>query len=182
MPQILRDTWRQPVLVVGRVLDLAGQPVRGATIDFWQTNALGHYWQQDPSQSPDNLRFRMRMGDDGWYAFTTVRPAPYTVPYDGPVGGLLRASGRHAWRPAHFHFRVLAEGYAPLTTELFPADDPYIDQDAVFGVRSDLVVPLGSMALAVPFAKCDSPEEAARYRLPNPFERVEFDFRMSPAR
>ena len=68
---------------------------------------------------------------------------------------------------------MLAEGYAPLTTELFPADDPYIDQDAVFGVRA---------SLAVPFAKCDSPEEAARYRLPNPFERVEFDFRMSPAR
>lgn len=170
---LIRDNAGQPVLMLGRVLDLAGQPIRGATIDFWQTNAHGHYWQQDPSQSPDNLRFCMPLGDDGVYAFTTVRPAPYTVPYDGPVGGLLRASGRHAWRPAHFHFRVLADGFAPLTTELFPADDPYIDQDAVFGVRA---------SLAVPFVRCDSPEEAARHRLPNPFERVEFDFRMSPAR
>ena len=170
---LIRDNAGPPVLVRGRVLDLEGRPVRGATIDFWQTNALGHYWQQDPTQSPDNLRFRMPLGDDGVYAFTTVRPAPYTVPYDGPVGGLLRAGGRHAWRPAHFHFRVLADGFAPLTTELFPADDPYIEQDAVFGVRA---------SLAVPFVTRDAPEEAARHRLPNPFALVEFDFRMSPAR
>lgn len=170
---LIRDNAGPPVLVRGRVLDLEGRPVRGATIDFWQTNALGHYWQQDPTQSPDNLRFRMPLGDDGVYAFTTVRPAPYTVPYDGPVGGLLRAGGRHAWRPAHFHFRVLADGFAPLTTELFPADDPYIEQDAVFGVRA---------SLAVPFVTRDAPEEAARHRLPNPFMLVEFDFRMSPAR
>jgi hydroxyquinol 1,2-dioxygenase len=170
---LIRDNAGPPVLVRGRVLDLEGRPVRGATIDFWQTNALGHYWQQDPTQSPDNLRFRMPLGDDGVYAFTTVRPAPYTVPYDGPVGGLLRAGGRHAWRPAHFHFRVLADGFAPLTTELFPADDPYIEQDAVFGVRA---------SLAVPFVTRDALEEAARLRLPNPFALVEFDFRMSPAR
>ena len=170
---LIRDNAGPPVLVRGRVLDLEGRPVRGATIDFWQTNALGHYWQQDPTQSPENLRFRMPLGDDGVYAFTTVRPAPYTVPYDGPVGGLLRAGGRHAWRPAHFHFRVLADGFAPLTTELFPADDPYIEQDAVFGVRA---------SLAVPFVTRDAPEEAARHRLPNPFALVEFDFRMSPAR
>jgi protocatechuate 3,4-dioxygenase beta subunit len=170
---LIRENTGEPVLVRGRVLDLEGRPVRGATIDFWQTNALGHYWQQDPTQRPDNLRFRMPLGDDGVYAFTTVRPAPYTVPYDGPVGGLLRAGGRHAWRPAHFHFRVLADGCAPLTTELFPADDPYIDQDAVFGVRA---------SLAIPFVRHDAPDVAARYRLPNPFSLVEFDFRMSPAR
>ncbi len=170
---LIRENAGEPVLVRGRVLDLDGRPVRGATIDFWQTNALGQYWQQDPTQRPDNLRFRMPLGDDGVYAFTTVRPAPYTVPYDGPVGALLRAGGRHAWRPAHFHFRVLADGHVPLTTELFPADDPYIDQDAVFGVRA---------SLAVPFVQCDAPDEAARYRLPNPFRLVAFDFRMSPAR
>jgi hydroxyquinol 1,2-dioxygenase len=170
---LIRDNGGEPVLVRGRVLDLDGRPVRGATLDFWQTNALGHYWQQDPTQRPDNLRFTMPLGDDGVYAFTTIRPAPYTVPYDGPVGMLLRAGGRHAWRPAHFHFRVLAQGHAPLTTELFPADDPYIDQDAVFGVRA---------SLAVPFVQCDAPADAARYRLANPFSLVEFDFRMSPAR
>ncbi len=170
---LIGDNAGEPVLVRGRVLDMAGQPVRAATIDFWQTNAQGMYWQQDPSQPSDNLRFRMQPGDDGVYAFTTVRPAPYTVPYDGPVGALLRAGGRHAWRPAHFHFRVLAEGFAPLTTEVFPADDPYIDEDAVFGVRA---------SLAVPFLKSDAADDAARYRLPRPFSLVEFDFRMAPVR
>lgn len=135
--------------------------------------ALPQAHAQAQAQQPDNLRFRMPLGDDGVYSFTTVRPAPYTVPYDGPVGTLLRAGGRHAWRPAHFHFRVLAEGHAPLTTELFPADDPYIDQDAVFGVRA---------SLAVPFVRCEAPGDAARYGLPIPFSLVTFDFRMSPAR
>ncbi|MBC7781764.1 MAG: hypothetical protein H7125_16845 [Proteobacteria bacterium] len=170
---LARDNTGERVLVRGRVLDLEGRPVRNATIDFWQTNAEGLYWQQDPSQQSDNLRFRMALADDGVYAFTTVRPAPYTVPYDGPVGALLRAGGRHAWRPAHFHFRVLAQGFAPLTTEVFPDDDRYIDEDAVFGVRA---------SLAVPFVKCDSASEAAKYSLPSPFSRVEFDFRMSAAR
>jgi len=41
----------------------------------------------------------MRTSADGDFAFTTVRPAPYSVPDDGPVGMLLRATGRHAWRP-----------------------------------------------------------------------------------
>lgn len=169
---LIRENAGEPVLVRGRVLDMAGQAVRGATIDFWQTNAAGRYWQQDPTQRPDNLRFRMPLGDDGVYAFTTVRPAPYTVPDDGPVGRVLRAGGRHAWRPAHFHFRVLAEGFAPLTTEVFPADDPYIDADAVFGVRA---------SLAVAFERRDSAADAASHGLPNPFSLVEFDIRMSPA-
>lgn len=169
---IARDNGGEKVLVRGRVLDTAGRPVGGATLDFWQVNAEGLYWQQDPSQSPDNLRFVMRVGDDGRYAFTTVRPAPYSVPEDGPVGELLRAGGRHAWRPAHFHFRVLADGYAPLTTELFPDDDPYIDEDAVFGVRR---------SLAVAFVRSRCAADAARYGLPLPFALVEFDFRLGPA-
>ena len=127
------------VRVHGRVLDLAGQPVPGAVLDFWQADAQGRYWQQDPTQTPDDFRFRMRATDAGAYGFVTVCPAPYTVPYDGPVGDLLRALGRHAWRPAHFHFRVEAAGFAPLTTEVFPHDDPYLEQDAVFGVRESLV-------------------------------------------
>jgi len=127
------------VRVHGRVLDLAGQPVPGAVLDFWQADAQGRYWQQDPTQTPDDFRFRMQATDTGAYGFVTVCPAPYTVPYDGPVGDLLRALGRHAWRPAHFHFRVEAAGFLPLTTEVFPEGDPYLEQDAVFGVRESLV-------------------------------------------
>ena len=79
-------------------------------------------------------------GDDGRYAFTTVKPVEYTVPSDGPVGDILRACGRHPWRPSHLHYIVTAPGYRSLVTEIFPDDDPYLDQDTVFGVRDDLVM------------------------------------------
>ena len=157
------------LLVHGRVLDTDGRALPGAQLDFWQAAVNGKYWQQDPAQHPHNLRFRMTTGDDGVYAFTTVQPAPYSVPYDGPVGDLLRAGGRHAWRPAHFHFIVSAAGFRPLTTEVFFSGDPYLDSDAIFGVRESLVVtvtPNTDAALA------------KRYRLVAPFLNVAFDFRL----
>jgi hydroxyquinol 1,2-dioxygenase len=165
-----RDNEGEALLVHGRVLDENGKPVAGAQLDFWQAAINGKYWQQDPAQDPHNLRFRMTTGDDGIYAFTTVQPAPYSVPYDGPVGDLLRAGGRHAWRPAHFHFIVGAPGFRTLTTEVFFTGDPYLDSDAIFGVRESLVVNI------VPSADQDL---ARRYRLPLPFHITAFDFRLS---
>jgi protocatechuate 3,4-dioxygenase beta subunit len=163
------------VAFYGRVLDArSGAPVAGAALDIWQTASNGLYSNQDAAQPGGNLRRRMKTGADGGYAFTTVRPGPYTVPDDGPVGELLRATGRHAWRPAHFHFMISAEGYRPLTTEIFPDDDPYIDEDAVFGVRERLAVKLVAETdpSAVPVAL------AARDRLKRPFYRVNYDFRI----
>lgn len=163
------------VAFYGRVLDArSGAPVPGAVLDIWQTAANGLYSNQDPAQPEGNLRCRMKTDAGGRYGFTTVRPAPYTVPDDGPVGDLLRATGRHPWRPAHFHFMITAEGYRPLTTEIFPADDPYIDQDAVFGVRHRLVVDLvpETNPTRVPF------KMTAASCLKTPFFRVEYDFRI----
>lgn len=159
----------EALLVHGRVLDTAGKPLPGARIDFWQAAVNGKYWQQDPAQHPHNLRFRMTTGDDGAYAFTTVQPAPYSVPYDGPVGDLLRAGGRHAWRPAHFHFIVGAPGFRALTTELFFAGDSYLDSDAIFGVRESLVLRV---------TPCNDAGLARHHRLPLPFQSVAFDFRL----
>jgi len=159
----------EPLLVHGRVLDESGTPVAGAQLDFWQAAVNGKYWQQDPAQHPHNLRFRMTTGDDGVYAFTTVQPAPYSVPYDGPVGDLLRAGGRHAWRPAHFHFIVGASGFRPLTTEVFFSGDPYLDSDAIFGVRESLVVTVAPNTDAA---------LAKRYGLTVPFHNVGFDFKL----
>ena len=164
-----QDNAGEPLLVHGRVLDEGGKPVAGAQLDFWQAAVNGKYWQQDPAQDPHNLRFRMTTGDDGVYAFTTVQPAPYSVPYDGPVGDLLRAGGRHAWRPAHFHFIVGAAGFRPLTTEVFFAGDPYLDGDAIFGVRESLVVTVAPNTDAA---------LAKRYNLAAPFLNVAFDFRL----
>jgi len=130
-----------PVLLAeGVIRDTKGNPIAGAEIDIWQTAPNGLYASQDAAQDTFSFHGLMTVGDDGRYAFTTVKPVEYTVPTDGPVGGILRACGRHPWRPSHLHFIVTAPGFRPLVTEIFPEDDPYLDQDTVFGVRDDLVM------------------------------------------
>ena len=66
-------------------------------------------------------------------------PVAYPIPVDGPAGELLRAGARGEWRPAHIHFKIDADGYQTLITHVFAAGDEYLDKDAVFGVRSNLV-------------------------------------------
>ncbi|WP_372575155.1 dioxygenase family protein [Ruegeria jejuensis] len=130
-----------PVLLAeGVIRDTEGNPISGAELDIWQTAPNGMYASQDEEQDTFSFHGLMTVGTDGRYAFTTVKPVEYTVPSDGPVGDILRACGRHPWRPSHLHFIVKAPGYRTLVTEIFPDDDPYLDQDTVFGVRDDLVM------------------------------------------
>lgn len=137
----LRKDFDDTVLLVeGVVRDPDGNPIPGATLDIWQTAPNGLYSSQDEAQDTYSFHGLQTVGDDGRYAFTSVRPVEYTVPSDGPVGDILRACGRHPWRPSHLHFIAEAEGFKPLVTEVFPEDDPYLDQDTVFGVRKDLVM------------------------------------------
>jgi protocatechuate 3,4-dioxygenase beta subunit len=128
------------ILVQGMVKTTDGKPIAGATIDIWQTAPNGLYSSQDPEQDTYNFHALFTTGEDGRYWFTTVRPVSYTVPTDGPVGDLLNSTGRHPWRPSHLHYIIKANGFKSLVTEVFPDDDPYLDQDTVFGVRSDLVM------------------------------------------
>ena len=130
-----------PTLVRGRVTDTAGRPLDGATLDVWQSNDSGLYDTQDPSQPPFNLRGVFVTGPDGRFEFRTARPASYPIPTDGPVGDLLRATGRSRWRAAHIHAIVSAPGHRSVTTHIFDADNPYLDRDAVFGVKDSLVRP-----------------------------------------
>jgi hydroxyquinol 1,2-dioxygenase len=130
-----------PILLAeGTIRDTDGNPIAGAQLDIWQTAPNGLYASQDADQDTFSFHGLMTVGDDGRYAFTTVKPVEYTVPTDGPVGDILRACGRHPWRPSHLHYIVTAPGYKSLVTEIFPDDDPYLDQDTVFGVRDDLVM------------------------------------------
>jgi hydroxyquinol 1,2-dioxygenase len=130
----------EPVLLRGRVLDAAGHPLPEAWIDLWQNADNGLYWQVDPAQPRDNLRCRLRVDAGGAFALATTRPRPYQIPTDGPVWhDLVEPAGRSAWRAAHIHLIVSAPGQRTLVTELFDADDPYLDSDAVFGVREALI-------------------------------------------
>lgn len=128
------------VHVAGKVLDLQGKPVAGATLDVWQTAPNGLYHMQDQEQQEHHLCGKLRSDAAGAYAFTTLQPVSYPIPTDGPAGQFLQATGRHPYRPAHIHFIVSAPGYRPLVTQLFTAGDKYLESDAVFGVKPELVV------------------------------------------
>lgn len=166
------------VLVRGRVTDRNGAPIGQSAIEIWQTAENGLYSNQDEAQSDYNLRARLTTGDDGRYAFTTIRPAPYTVPDDGPVGDLLHATGRDPWRPSHLHFIVEAEGYRTLVTEVFPDDDPYLDEDAVFGVREDLVMHYRKETDPA----VGAPDVLDIGQLSDPYYVVDFDFILAEAK
>jgi protocatechuate 3,4-dioxygenase beta subunit len=136
---ITDDLGAHPLLVSGQVRDIDGAVLSGATVDVWQNAVNRLYAVQDAEQPPDNLRGRFRTDDDGAFAFLTVRPVDYPIPEDGPVGRMLKATGRHAWRPAHIHCIVSADGFTPVTTHVFDAASPYLDSDVVFGVKQSLV-------------------------------------------
>ena len=164
---ISKDGRGDPVVVTGRVLSPEGTPIPGALLDIWETDENGLYEQQDPEQPDMNLRGKFRTDSEGRYSFVGIKPVSYAIPDDGPVGQLIRALGRHPFRPAHIHLLISADGFAPVTTHLFVKGDPYLDSDAVFGTKDSLVVD---------FIQHDAEEEAARYDLTVPFYKVEYDF------
>ena len=160
----------EPTLYRGRVTDAKGEPVVGALIDVWSVDGGGLY----DMQTGDEMRARakFRTDDNGRYWFWSIRPAHYPVPTDGPVGRMLDAMGRHAYRPAHIHLMVHADGYAPLTTHLFDSCSKFLDSDAVFGVRDSLITE---------FQK-HSPGTAPDGRqMAKPYYTVDFDLRLAPA-
>ena len=129
-----------PLWVSGRVLDLDGQPIAGATIETWQANAEGFYENQQPDQQPEfNLRGVFTTDATGTFRYRTVRPAGYTVPCDGPVGQLLGGLGFSLGRPAHLHFMIKADGFETISTHVYDSSDRDLARDALFGVKQELV-------------------------------------------
>ncbi|MEU4325558.1 dioxygenase [Nonomuraea dietziae] len=163
---------RGEVMVVrGRVTDTSGKPIERATVDIWQADDAGRYDTQDPAQEPGNLRGLFTTDADGTYWFRSIIPSSYPVPTDGPGGELLTALGRHPMRPAHIHYRVEAFGHRPVTTHVFVAGDEYLDADAAFAVKDELVV--------APVRETD-PERAVAFGVDVPFADFVFDVRLLP--
>jgi protocatechuate 3,4-dioxygenase beta subunit len=160
------------LFVYGTVTSSDGTPLSGATLDIWQTGPDGGYDLWDERQPDFNFRGRFGVDEDGGYQFQTMVPKPYTVPTNGPVGRFLEATGQHPWRPAHIHFKVVAEGHEPLITQVFFPDDPYLDNDTIGAVKTDLVRPL---------TRHEDEEELAQRGLDAPFYTCEFDIMLKPA-
>ncbi len=165
---ICLDGKGEPLVVSGRVTDTEGRPVAGALLDVWQANDEGFYDVQQKGLQPDmNLRGVFATDADGRYWFRSVKPRFYPIPDDGPVGQMLERLERHPFRPAHIHFIVGADGYEPITTHIFTPDCPYLDSDAVFGVKESLIAD---------FRKVDDPARAEELGVANPFHAVTWDF------
>lgn len=147
----------------GHVTGLDGEAVKGGILHVWHANSKGFYSHFDPTaaQSPFNNRRRIKLGDDGRYAFHSKMPSGYAVPPGGATDQLMSALGRHGKRPAHVHFFVQAPGYRALTTQINFGDDPFAASDFAFGTREGL--------LPMPTREGDT-------------VRVNFDFRLQRAR
>jgi len=114
----------QVIQVMGRVLDINGEPVRRAKIETWQANSHGRYTHPDDRRNlPLDAGFegygRASTFTDGTSHFTTVKPG--RVPW--PEGGL---------QAAHINVSVFARGVLNrLATRLYFDGDPALAEDPV---------------------------------------------------
>src|SRR5438552_4433330 len=137
---IVRSPTPGPALFVKATFrDRAGRPIEGAEVDVWHSSPEGFYENQDPVQADMNLRGKFFTDQDGRISFRSIKPAGYPIPIDGPTGDLLRAQDRHNMRPAHLHFLASKDGFKTLISQIYVADDKFIDSDVQFGVTRHLI-------------------------------------------
>lgn len=162
----------EPCFVAGHVRSMNGEPIANALLEVWQADDEGLYDVQREGLGEAQGRGQLHTDEDGRFHFRTVKPEPYPIPYDGPVGDMLKATNRSPMRPAHIHFRIRASGYETLTTHVFAAGDRYIDSDAVFGVKDSLVKNVESHKPGV------APDGTA---MEVPFHTLRYDFVLVPS-
>ena len=161
----------EPAFYMGRVTDLNGKPLAGALLDVWSGDGDGMYDVQLAPEPTMRARGRFRTDAEGRYWFWSICPSYYPIPDDGPVGVMMRATNRSIYRPGHIHMQVSAPGHVTLTTHVFVANSPYIDEDAVFGKRDSLVVDFDRHP---PGKAVDGRE------LKTPYHSASYDFRLAP--
>jgi len=117
----------EKMILVGRVTDEDGRPVRNSLVEIWQANASGRYHHPgDQHDAPLDPNFRgigrTFTDDEGRYRFITIKPGSY--PW---------RNHPFAWRPQHIHFSLL--GNAPvqrLVTQMYFPGDPLLAIDPVY--------------------------------------------------
>ena len=157
-----------PLYVEARFMSVAGEALPGVTVDVWQSDSDGYYDMQRTDLEGARLRGRFVTGTDGQVRFWTIMPTAYPIPYDGPVGDMLKASNRSPWRPAHLHFMAAAPGYRTLVTHIFVEGDKYLQSDPVFGVKASLIDDFPQQSAAPPDGRA----------LAGSWRKLAFEFRL----
>lgn len=129
-----------PLIFRGQVTSVDDTPLPGAKVEIWHADAVGFYSQFAPALPEWNLRGVVIADADGRFAVHTIQPAPYQIPNDGSTGKLIEAAGWHAWRPAHLHLKVGADGHQPITTQLYFKGGDYLGSDIASAVKPELVI------------------------------------------
>ena len=156
-----------PCFISGKVTDLDGKAIGGASLDFWQADGEGLYEAQREGRD-QYLRGIYRSKLDGTYLVQTVAPIGYTIPTDGPVSELMKRTKISVYRPAHVHFCLEAPGYHRLVTHLFRKGDQYIDTDVVYAVKEPLITDFMERPAGT--------EAPTGEKLNVPFYEVHYDF------
>lgn len=126
------DPLGERIIVVGRVTDEAGRPVRNALLEIWQANAAGRYLhKRDQHDAPLDPNFygsgRVLTDANGEYRFTTVKPGSY--PW---------RNHDNAWRPPHIHFSIFGRDFlSRLVTQMYFPGDPLLALDPIYNSVPD---------------------------------------------
>ncbi len=140
MPMRDEDRQSEQLIFKGQVTDNDGNGLGGATVELWHADEQGYYSQYAPGIPEWNLRGTIVTNDNGEYHITTVKPAPYMIPHDGPTGWFIASYGGHPWRPAHLHLRVKQPGYREITTQLYFRGGQYVENDVATAVKPELIL------------------------------------------
>lgn len=167
---IRSDTPGTPLFVRANVIDRDGRPIPGAEVDVWHASPVGLYENQDPDQAEMNLRGKFMTDKKGRFWFRTVKMVGYPIPVDGVVGRLLKAQGRHPYRPAHLHALIFKHGYKTLISQVFDPSDPNIKSDVQFGVTA---------ALTGDFVRHDEPHPTDK-DVEGPWFSLDYTYVMEP--
>lgn len=115
----------QLLYLMGQVLNIKGNPIKGVKVEIWQANAAGRYTHpSDGNPAPVDPNFQgygVAVTDaEGRYRFKTVKPGAYPV--------------TQGWdRPPHVHFELTGR-YDRQTTQMWFPDEPLNGQDRLFNV------------------------------------------------
>jgi catechol 1,2-dioxygenase len=166
-----RDEAGDVLLFRGRVTSPDGAPLAGVELDMWQADAAGLYSNIHPDIPDWNLRGRFRTDPDGTFEVRTIVPPPYEIPKWGPTGVVLRALGRHCYRPAHLHVKLRHPDYDDLTSQVYFDGGDYLDSDVANAVHDSLVAWL---------VRRDDPNDLAARGVREPYFEVTYTFVLEP--